>query len=229
MIPRFPPTSLTTPTIRWLHEEAWDDRQKAAFFRLRVAPAAGLFAPLPPLVGRNVSRRPGGLRPLGRWLLETAAGEPLASAEGHAQVMQFTKITLLLSDAAGGWAQEPAAGAVSLLISGVTLLSGADLLRLVPLDAAAGEALKAAALGEAREVWSPYFPDAWVLGAPAGLRLPTITIDPHAWWTTDRGARDRKILAYLEKRVANEADQARPARPRPLGVLSRISRLLRWS
>ena len=223
-IPRFSPTSLTTPRVRWLHEETWDDAQKASYQRLRLAPSAGAYTP-PPFVRNRRAEAP---FLVGRWLLEWADGTPVAAAEAQAQMTKFRSITLFIS--AAPWDAGEAKAALTLLVSGLIILTAADRMRLLPLSEAGGEALVKAEVGTASELWTPLATMART--TRGGLRLTAIAVDCVAWWTSAHGAADRRTLAYLEKRLELEAERAalraaakkQSAKPR-LG-LARAFRLL---
>src|SRR4051812_41387931 len=99
IVPRFAPTSFSTADFRWQHEEGWNDDALTSFVRFRQAPAAGLFQPPYPVTRRG---HPGPVM-VGRWVLQSEAGVPLAVAEAHAHQTQFNVVTLLISDAIPYW------------------------------------------------------------------------------------------------------------------------------
>jgi hypothetical protein len=233
IIPRFATSSVTTPDFRWLAAEAWTDERKLEFARFRQAlPQSNAYAPVP--WESNRRRVPPVL--VGRWLLERDEG---AAAVGAAEVVGILRafrtlhvtVTRCGDERSGGWVRAENQAALSLLLSAVMMAARADLVVLALADEAAAAALGEAGWGVVKEVWVPQrtlFVDAFE-EAPAARRMQTVTVDPHEWWLTDRGAADRKTLSYLEKRLDLEEREAEAsARPPRQGMLMRMSRLLRW-
>src|SRR5688500_5534447 len=127
IIARFFTNSLTTKEFKWLHQEAWNEQQLDYFAAERATPPTGLAKDPPFETGRK--RLPPVLA--GRWALEFEKDVPVAWAEVWAFERKFGILHLNVSPctAPGGWSGA-SLEALSFLISGIFLMSGADLLRL---------------------------------------------------------------------------------------------------
>lgn len=232
IVPRLATSSLTTAEFRWLHTEAWDDRQKTAFAALRQSDRPlNLYAGVPYESGR---RRPAP-ELTGRWLLEWPAGEPRAVVEAQGFLKAFRTVHVVVTryDDAGGW-NPKTLPALSLMLSGLMLLTHADLFIVIPIEEQAAGAISFAGWGSRKSVWSPVLPQVWdaaLLQGALAMPADVVAIDPHEWWLQDHGVADRRTLSYLEKRLDSEARAEKSrmqGRQRSRGFFGRLSRLLRW-
>jgi len=212
-VPQIYSTSITTPSFRWLHEEAWENPEKIAFAELRQAPAAPIYA-APPLVNTAKRAAP---QTIGRWLLAPPLSQSGSAATGTAiafiaaaevQLTQghFTTITILLSppqDPNMSWRDSTAKAALTLLISGLILLTQADQVRLIPLSTNMAADLATLGLSQhGRDLWAPLNSLTLLGSGPNRTLLRSIDIEPGEWWTLAVAAADRSTLGYLEKRLA---------------------------
>jgi hypothetical protein len=224
IVPRFTTASLTTKDFRWLHPEAWNDEQKTRFCELRQAQLLGATKPAPYVHPRR--RVPP--TTVGRWLLELGGegGDVVAAVDAEILITGFRTLHVLVSrcEAPGGWSSDRRA-ALSLMVSGLIILTKADVVRLVPLDRATGEALDGFGFGDAQPLWT--LKHEGMTATPVTVK--SVTIDPHAWWESETGQADQKTLTYLEKRIALEEEKARPPRSPKRGFSAIISSFLRWS
>ena len=211
-IPQIYATSITTAAFRWLHEEAWGDLEKLAFAELRQAPAAPIYA-APPLVKARKRSAP---QTIGRWLLTpplSPSGStptctpdaPIAAAEVQLTQSHFTTITLLLSPLQNpntSWRESTAKAALTLLISGLILLTQADQVRLIPLNSNIIPDLATLGFSQhGRDLWVPLNSLTMLGGGPNHTVLHSIDIEPGEWWSLAFAAADRSTLSYLEKRL----------------------------
>lgn len=183
----------------------------------------GLSAPVPFVHARR--RVPPLL--VGQWLLENAAGCSVAMVEAEALVTRFNTVHVLVSrcEESGGWTGDRLA-ALSLMISGLIIMTRADFVRVIPMDLKTSEELRATGFGPVSELWSPLSVD----GLPSSVRLATLTLDPHEWWLKEPGLSDQATLAYLEKRIRLEDEKTKPPRhARRSGIFNMMQRLIRWS
>jgi len=246
--PRIGATSFTTTSFRWLHEEAWDNEQKAAFLRFRQAPACGLYAP----AAYVRQRRGADVVAPQRWLLHAGKTEPglqlladnyQAAAEATVLRRNFTTLQILFAWQPGRPDCDTATLRQSLafLISGLIILCSADVVRLVPIARATGadasielrelkDLIASFGFGTLQTLWTPVAtPERLAANARGGVDIPILTIDPTDWWENDVGAKDRQALAYLEKRLQVEEELAKAAAAPPRGgFLARLSRFLSW-
>jgi hypothetical protein len=211
---------LSTKAFKWLHTEAWNDDKNAHFVAFRQAPPLGAFAGVPYESGRR--RTPPTL--VGRWLLEDEGGAPLAAVEAQGYWRGFRSLHVLISDCAapGGW-QGEWLEALSFMVSGLFILTEADVVRLLPTGSAGAEQLLASDFGVAMPVWTPFR-----AAAPIGGQwLTTVVCDSSGWWQRPIAQRDRAALTYIEKRrdMADRMEQLENSRPRRGGILTRLTRL----
>ena len=228
IVARFALNSLTTAAFRWLLPEAWDDANYQAFLAVRQTADLGIFR-APPAMGPTSLRRHAAPVAVGRWLLEFTGEKPVMAVEAHAFYRNFKVLQVIVAGPRRPL-EKREEEAFSLMISGLFIMTKADLLNIIPSEPALGAAISALHFGESRQAWSPageligLFDEA----APVGRKSTTVTIDPHQWWETERGARDRQTLAYLEKRVdLGEKIGAVRRRSRP-NLMARLSRFMRW-
>lgn len=221
-IPRFSTVSLTTKDFRWLQPEAWSDEHKAAFLDLCQAPRRGITVSSPYVHAR---RRVPPVH-VGSWLLETAAEGVLGSVDAELWVTKFHALHVVVSRCcgAGGWTGRHLE-ALSLMISGLIIMTKADVVRVVALDPVTETQLVQADFGESRSLWTPA--ETGGLITPSSVR--SVVIDPHVWWEREPGRTDLKTLSYLDKRNANDELRSQLSRRRKPGLLRMMSRLLRWS
>ncbi len=217
-------SSLSTKSFLWLKESDWDDGEKADFCALHQVPPAVVFQPIPYMKARKV----GAPRRVGRWLFQDLKKASWGFAEVDAQFTNFTRITVVLSSCAlvGGWENPLAREALSLLISGLIIMTKADVVTLVPTADAVEGQLAGLGFGDARNLWSPYLALARLESERTGLKIQTRDVDATRWW--EKAENDRKILAYLEKRRESEELAKQPPRKKAPGMLARLNRLLRW-
>jgi hypothetical protein len=221
-------SSLSTKSFVWLKESDWDDGEKADFCRLRQVPPAVIYQPLPYIKARKRDAP----RLVGRWLFQDLKQQAFGFAEVEAHVTNFSLLTVLLSPCAfpGGWTHAIGRDGLSLLISGLIIMTKADVVTLVPVDGRTSDELATVGFGDPRNLWSPYLSLARLRSPVSGIKVQTRDVDAVQWW--EKAGDDRKTLAYLEKRLENEelsqkAQQGQ--RKKPLGLLERLNRLLRWS
>src|SRR5690606_25404377 len=117
-----------------------------------------------------------------------------------AQAGKFGILQLTVSPCAApeGWTG-PRLEALSFLVSGILIMSGADLLRLAPLGDQEIRQLEASGWGLVHQVWTPYA-DSYVLLHDldeSGRHTSLVAVDPHQWWTLPNGEKDRATLTYL--------------------------------
>lgn len=223
-IPRFAVSSLTTREFRWLHPEAWNDEHKERFLALRQGPASGLYAP-PPFV--HARRRIPPMK-VGQWLLETDDGGVLAVVEAEVLQSHFNTLQIVVSKCCGdlGWREPLATRALSFVISGLAIMTKADVVRVVPLTRAIAAELAGFGWGTTQEVEAFVAQSATLVP----FRLKTLTIDPHQWWEVEPGKSDRVALGYLEKRIKFEDEKnEKPERRQRPGLFGLLSKLIRWN
>lgn len=227
IIPRLAVSSLTTPDFRWLYAEAWNQAQMAAFQRLRQGPATGMFRPPPESFGARARHAEASI--CGRWLYAPGPGdEVLIALEAQAFFRNF-RIVHAVVCAEPGVSAAAHRDAISLMISGLLIMTRADLVVLLGDPAPFARELGAFQWGEARAVWSPstelaHFDDE----LEHGLTAQQISLDPTTWWASPHGEADRATLAYLEKRMDLDA-KIMPKRRQRRSLASRLGRFLRWS
>lgn len=229
IIPRIAASSLSTPEFQWRYTDAWNDDDMSAFMALAQPPTSGFFRPLPFETGRR--REPGQLA--GRWLLgigrEGERSAATMSVEAQAYFRQFRVLHLIIGSGGGAF-REHSAEALSLMISALIIFTRCDVVKLIPDTLATADNLAALGWGDMRRAWSPRDPFLSLIDAagPVSELRGLVSIDPHEWWMTEGGARDKQILSYLEKRM-DMADRLKPGRKPKRDVFARLSRLLRWS
>lgn len=222
-IPRIAPTSFSTPVFRWLHEEGWDDGQKSAFAAFWTVGSLGLWAPPPPL--KRLREESPHL--FGRWVLVKDHGSPLAAAQGIISSGAFRKLEVQVAGKLA-WSEGPSSEALPLLISGLMLLTRADLVRLIGVTEP--ESLTGLGLGVTQTLLTPKPSLAWSAKSRSVLQIPTVRIESALWWASGAGAGARKTLSYLEKRLHSEdsltaAQKQKAPCKTPLGF---ITRFFRW-
>jgi len=91
---------------------------------------------------------------------------------------------------------EAACEALSFLISGSMLLVKPDIVRLFFATSKDITSFEERRWGEMRTVITP-MRDQFTFHS-----MPSLLIDPATWWTLPDGQRDRRILSYLDRRMA---------------------------
>ena len=168
---------------------------------------------------------------LGAWLLLSLEKVPLAMVEAQIVVTGYSRLSVLVSavKADGGWRDPKAKAALSLLVSGLIIMTRSDLVTLLPLGPSVEGELADLGFGAKRTLWSPYLSTTRLQHDITGIRVESRAIEAHEWWLTEGGERDQKTLAYLEKRVRIDEEKAKPPKPKARGFMERINGLLRWS
>ncbi len=150
-------------------------------------------------------------------------------AEVEARFSHFNRVTVVLSPCSlpGGWGHSLGREGLSLLISGLIIMTKADVLTLVPTAGRVEAELANLGFGTARDLWTPNLAMARLLSPTSGLKIQTRDIDAVSWW--ERAEDDRKVLSYLEKRRENEEQAQKPPRKKPRSLMARLNSFLRWS
>lgn len=148
--------------------------------------------------------------------------------EAQAYFRNFRVLHVLIGT---GGAALPSGSAevLSLMMSGLMILTKCDVLKMIAGTSVAAAELAAFGWGDAQTTWSPRAEFAMLADpeGPIGLSLPVVSVDPHAWWDTEHGARDKQTLAYLEKRM-DLADRKLSVRPPRKPLLAQLTRFMRW-
>lgn len=232
-IARFPSNSLSTAQFRWLHENAWEDAHKSYFFSLSLKKLPlGILSP-PPLVRQRRQRT--SPEQGARYILDLPHGTPAAGLDIQVTFGSFTTLHVLISPlclagANSDWSSSTGRQALAFMISGAIIMSGADVVRLVPYSPLVEQQLVRLGWGRPRTIWTPWQEMAWLyrlkrgLYDSRGLMLQILELIPADWWLSADGIESHKSLGYLEKQQTMEqrAEQLATQPKRRPGIFSRL-------
>jgi hypothetical protein len=237
IISNFPALSLTTVEGTWLPQKGWESREHLYFLDRNKSASFGLFSPPVPI--RHGSKDP---RPiLQRWVLRAkpASGAPVHTGEilAWAEVQGFHRLfdvfSLFVSARKDTWRHKEARESLRMLISGIAIAGGSDVIKLVMTDASDPAEILTDTLPRedelfARErLWTP-LRGSWARASssPVGRVFPTLAISSHAWLETAAGQVHRATLGHLAHRYEPRRKPPQKAWHEPL--LTRLFQLGRW-
>lgn len=243
MIPRVSSrslVSLSTKGFQWLHENEWGEAEIDYFYANWPAPQSGITRH--PAFVRRDKYHPR-LVFLGRWVrfsgsaqgrlqvMDRATAELDGAVEAEVLMSTFVQVNLLIAPirVVGGWVA--ASDSLSLIVSGIAMMTKADLVRLIPTAPEVAGQLASLGWGEPCPVWTPDvgFLSKKPLNAKKAHVVQTRKIDPLAWWESDAGQRDHRTLSYLEKRMSLQELKEESCPSQRQGFFQRLGRLMRWS